>query len=385
MTGLDPSDAQLTRRLGDALKAEARQHPLAADFAASVSEELPDRTPRSRWSLTGAPAVAATVVLAIAAVALVVAISPRLIGPAPGSSVAPSASNESSPAGDLAHYDHDGISFDYPAEWRVIEEGINARHYQWIPVVIGTGDWTLNCQTIPPSGDSLGGITCGQDIFTVGAGEIVVEIYTWQGPGGPIQTPPPSAVQLASGWPATREDGADTSVWQIYLPGWLKPLTVEAHFDAAMVDSARADVEALVEGFGVSQDLLPASSTSPSPSPSHSPTAQASGYFVRWQNDDDASYHVELIEYGPPEDPAGQTYHPWTIGPGETGVVEVPSIFAGELQVRLTSCDAVAQWVVEPGNYEVVIHGGQATLGAVAARSGLVPMPTASTCIFNGP
>jgi hypothetical protein len=314
-------------------------------------------------------------VVGVAAVALVLAISPRLIGPAPGSSSEPSVSSEPSPVADLAHYDHNGISFTYPTDWRVIEEGIAPRHYQWIPVVIGTGGWTLNCQAIPPSGDSLGGVTCGQDIFTVGAGEIVVEIYTWQGPGGPIQTAPPSATQLPSGWPATREDGTARSVWQIYLPGWLKPLTVEARFDAAMAESARAQVQALVESLAVSPDLLPAISPSP--------TAEPSGYFVRWQNDDDATYHVELIE-NPPGDVLG-IHHPWTIGPGETGVAEVPSTFTGELQVRQLTCDAVALWVVQPGSFEVVIHGGQATLSRDVARSSLVPMPTASTCFGAGP
>jgi hypothetical protein len=205
------------------------------------------------------------------------------------------------------------------------------------------------------------------------------EIYTWQGPPHPLPTPPPSATQLPSGWPATREDGPDSSVWQIYLPGWFSSLTVEAHFDAAIAESARAHVQALVDSLAVSPDLLPAISPSPSPSP----TAEPSGYFVRWQNDDDATYHVELIE-NPPGDVLG-IHHPWTIGPGETGAAEVPSTFAGELQVRQLRCDAVAQWVVQPGSYEVVIHGGQATLSPDVVRSSLVPMPTASTCLGAGP
>lgn len=132
--------------------------------------------------------------------------------------------------------------------------------------------------------------------------------------------------------------------------------------------------------------LASPSSVAPSASPaqpSSSPRTQATDYVVRWQNDDEATYHVELIEK-PPGD-ALSIYHPWTIGPGETGVVEVPSTFAGELQVRLLTCDAVAQWVVQPGRYEVIIRGGQATLQPTAAAAGLVPMPTASTCIFSGP
>jgi hypothetical protein len=115
MTRLDPTDDQLTRRLGDALAAENRRHSLPTDFATSVSETLPNRAPRAWWSLATAPSFAATLVVGVAAVALVLAISPRLIGLAPGSSSEPSVSSEPSPVADLAHYDHDGISFDHPA------------------------------------------------------------------------------------------------------------------------------------------------------------------------------------------------------------------------------------------------------------------------------
>jgi hypothetical protein len=312
MTRPDLTDDQLTRRLGDALKAEARQHPLPDDFAASVSETLPDRTPRSWWSLTAVPAAAATVVVAVAAVALVVAISPRLIGPAPGSSPAPS--------------DHGPRKTPDPAaviECQLpdsCEEMANAAspllpggESNWV-IIAGRSRGQLHGEVHAcyPSGDYY-----LVDVFDFGDG--------------------PTASLRASGWPDPPCRTGSTP------------------------------------------------SPSPTPEPMPSPTAVPTGYFVRWQNDDDASYHVELIEDGPPDDPVGAIFHPWIIGSGEAGVVEIPSIWAGELQVRLTSCDAVAQWVVEPGNYEVIIHGGQATLNSDAAHSTLVPMPTASTCIFSGP
>lgn len=254
MTNLDPNENEVIQRLGEALAAEARRHPLANDFSSSVSASLPERPARTFWSPATVPAVAATVVVVLAAVALVVAISPHLIAPGPGGSSLPSTNGPSqSQAVVLAHYDHDGISFDYPAVWRVMEANINARHYQWIPVVIGTGDWQLNCQAIPPSGTSLGGVTCGPDIFTVDAGEIVVEIYAWQGPGGPIVTPPPTATQLPSGLRATRQDAADTSVWQVYVPNWVSPLVIDARFDPDTADSAEAAVQALVESLAIAR------------------------------------------------------------------------------------------------------------------------------------
>jgi hypothetical protein len=254
MTDLDPNEDQVIQRLDEALVAEARRHPLADDFSSSVAASLPERPARTFWSPATVPAAAATVVVVLAAVVLVVAISRHLIAPGRGGSSLPSTNGPSqSQAAVLAHYDHDGISFDYPAAWRVIEANINARHYQWIPVVIGTGDWQLNCQAIPPNGNSLGGVTCGRDIFTVDAGEIVVEIYAWQGPGGPIVTPPPTATQLPSGLPATRQDGADTSVWQVYVPDWVSPLVIEARFDPDTADSAKAAVQALVESLAIAK------------------------------------------------------------------------------------------------------------------------------------
>lgn len=88
MTRLDLTEDTLTRHLGDALRAEARRHPLPADYATSIAGTIPDRAPRSLWSWTSS--AVATVVVAIAAVALVLAIAPRLVGPGPGSSSAPS-------------------------------------------------------------------------------------------------------------------------------------------------------------------------------------------------------------------------------------------------------------------------------------------------------
>lgn len=243
----DQVEERAAQRLRSALHEEARREPLSADFAVRVADLLPDRGAR-RLSLAALPAAAVVVVLSIG-VAFVLSplgrspISlPLLPSPSPiGSTPSPSA--------DLARYVNDSFSFDYPATWRVIDEDINARHYQWIPVVIGTGDWQLNCQTIPPSGESLGGVTCGADIFTVDPGQVVVEFYTWQGPPGQEQTPPPIAVALPSGLRATVDDGPTSSTWQIYVPGWMHPLTLEARFADPRAESIRGDIRRLVESL----------------------------------------------------------------------------------------------------------------------------------------
>jgi hypothetical protein len=308
MTRPDPIDDQLTQRLGDVLAAEARRHPLPADFATSVSETLPDRAARQWWSLTGVPAAAATVLVAVAAVALVVAISPRLIGPAPGSSSAPS--------------DH-------------------------VPLQTPDPQTVIICQ-LPD--------LCEEAANTA----------------SPLLPSGPSTWLITYG----RGRAFHAEVHACYLGG--------DYYLVDVVDSGDGPTASL-RASGWPDPPCRTRSLLPTPEPTPSPTAVPTGYFVRWQNDDDVSYHVELIEDGPPDDPVGAIFHPWIIGPGETGVVEIPSIWAGELQVRLVSCNAVASWMVERGAYEVVIRGGQATLNTDAARSSLVPMPTASTCIFSGP
>lgn len=243
----DHVEERATQRLRSALHEEARRAPLAADFAVRVADLLPDRRAR-RLSLAALTAAAVVVVLTIGVAAVLSSLGRSSISSPPLSSASSTGSTPSLSA-DLAHYANDTFSFDYPATWRVIEEGINARHYQWIPVVIGSGDWQLNCQAIPPSGESLGGVTCEADIFTVDPGQVVVEFYTWHGPSVPDQTPPSTAVELPNGLQATVDDGPTTSTWQIYIPGWMHPLTLEARFADPGVEDIRANVRRLVESL----------------------------------------------------------------------------------------------------------------------------------------
>jgi hypothetical protein len=151
----------------------------------------------------------------------------------------------------LARYINSVFAFEYPASWRVIAGDMGGvRHYQWIPIVIGTGDWKLNCFAIPPSGDSLGGAGCEPDIFTVDPGEIVVEVFMWQTPVG-FETPGPTATTLSSGLVATSTDSATTSLWQVYLEGWPLPLVIDARFAGPDPERFRQEVRSLVESIVV--------------------------------------------------------------------------------------------------------------------------------------
>jgi hypothetical protein len=141
------------------------------------------------------------------------------------------------------------VSFDYPANWRIIQEGVEAGSYRYIAVVLGTGDWKLNGTVDPAANPSSGCLSCGPDIFTLAAGEIVVEMYTLEGPMPIPHTPAPAAILLPNGWRATVEDTTSSSTWQVYVPGWGYPLTVRARFADPGSDDARAALRRAVESL----------------------------------------------------------------------------------------------------------------------------------------
>lgn len=87
---------RIADRLGRALEAEARHDPLPFDFVAEITNELGDRRSRGFSWFAGLPAVAATIVLAIVAVAVPLALSrPSTTPGAPSASSAPSSSTAS--------------------------------------------------------------------------------------------------------------------------------------------------------------------------------------------------------------------------------------------------------------------------------------------------
>lgn len=150
---------------------------------------------------------------------------------------------------ELTRYANGVFAFQYPASWPVIADDMGAvRHYQWIPIVIGTGEWELNCHGTPPSGDSLGGVSCGVDIFTVDPGEVVVEVYLWMTPFGE-ETPPPSAALLPGSLPAVVTNTSSTSLWRIYLPGYPQPLVFDARFAGPDSERFRAQIRRLAESI----------------------------------------------------------------------------------------------------------------------------------------
>jgi hypothetical protein len=84
--------------------------------------------------------------------------------------------------GTPGHFDDGTVSFDYPANWRVIA-GV---HTPKIPViyvlaVLGDGTWIENCTTSPDGMQSA----CGVDAVSFPPGGIVVKIYRYWGSPAP--------------------------------------------------------------------------------------------------------------------------------------------------------------------------------------------------------
>jgi hypothetical protein len=247
----DERDRRVEQRLRVALQAEIDRHPLPDGFALSISTGLPDRRTLRRRSAFALPAF---VTVAVAVIGFAAVLGSLSGVPGPGTSSIPSVTPESeSPSvadvTKLTHFSNDVFSLDYPASWRVIAEDRSARHYEWIPLVVGIGDWMIPCETIAPTQGSLGGFHCGPDDYTVPPGGIVVTLTSWLGPAPIGPTAPPSAIQLASGIFATVADTPTASVWVLYIPSRPQPLTVEAHFDELGAEDSRAQVARMVESL----------------------------------------------------------------------------------------------------------------------------------------
>jgi hypothetical protein len=192
----------------------------------------------------------------VAALVLVAALIPFVLNSWPHS-----ASSTAAPAGALAHFDRDGLAFDYPASWTASVSGQNM-HYVTILDYLGTGSGLAKCTDITPGpGDQfLGGTECGSDL-TVGAGEVVVELSRQDGPPrGPIDPTDPTALSsgdkyvTVAGLPAISRLGgprtADADLvldWDLSVPGQLmSQYMVHAEIKNPGADQMRTQVEALV-------------------------------------------------------------------------------------------------------------------------------------------
>src|ERR1035437_8489379 len=107
----------------------------------------------------------------------------------PAGSVAPGratpAAGLASHAAGLAHFDADGLAFDYPAAWHVSPSGLN-EHYVTVLDFLGTDSASAACVQITPGpNDSfISGSTCQTNV-TLAPGQVVVELLRADGPPRP--------------------------------------------------------------------------------------------------------------------------------------------------------------------------------------------------------
>jgi hypothetical protein len=250
------------QRLSDALHAVHDSARPSADLESRILERVSART---RWRLgfsprlrLGAPAAAALVVVAIIAVASGGALY-RHAGSGADSSGA--STPRPSSAIPLAHYDIDGLAFDYPASWQL---GLAAVYGLSADTSLAQTS-TMYCSAFIaadattyffyPTGTS----EC-EPGTPAGAGQILVAVEKYTDPAlkSPIDPSNPSTLQGQSfvtvgGLPAEFTDLSDSGatelnlVWSLSVPGSIDSrYTIQAQAQGPGLNEMRAQVTDLI-------------------------------------------------------------------------------------------------------------------------------------------
>jgi len=244
-------------RLSDALHATVDAAQPSPELVDRIVERVSVSGRRTRFNVRLGFAMMAVLLLVVVLVPIAVNLRSNG-GPAEGGqsvrtgSPAPFAS---APAGTLAHFDRDGLAFDYPASWNTSVSGLNM-HYVTILDFLGTGSGLATCEAITPGPNDkfLSGSQCGANL-TVGVGEVMVELSRQDGPPGPGPIDPgnPNALDprgkyvTVGGLPAVFQDSGATLDWTLSVPGQLiSRYVIHAEIKDPGADTMRAQVEALV-------------------------------------------------------------------------------------------------------------------------------------------
>ena len=235
-----PNEPALDPRIDAYLAAELDQ--AALDF-----QSIPLPVTRDGRRPVGALTVAAAAIVVV----LLVVIGPRLLGILPATA--------GHPAGGLAHFDRDGLAFDYPAAWSVTTSGLN-EHYITILDFLGTGSGSAGCTLITPGplDQFISSTECGIDI-KLDPGQVVVELSQQNGPPRVVIDPGLPTTGggqrvTVGGLPAvasTNTDpryGAEVALtWELSMPAQLYgSYSINAYLRGPGVEAQRAQVEALV-------------------------------------------------------------------------------------------------------------------------------------------
>jgi hypothetical protein len=233
-------------RLSDALHGALDTAAPSPDLEDRIVERVSLARPRSvrfHWMPRFRPAfVALAAVLLVAVVLSPVALNLR---------------SQSGSGGSLAHFDRDGLAFDYPASWNTSVSGLNM-HYVTTLDFLGTGSGLATCNTITPgpSDNFISGTECGNSL-TVDPGQVVVELLRSDGPPrpGPIDPNDSNALSIGQkyvtvgGLPAIFEESGSPATldWTLSVPEQLiSRYLIHVEMKGPGLDQMRAQVEALV-------------------------------------------------------------------------------------------------------------------------------------------
>jgi hypothetical protein len=148
----------------------------------------------------------------------------------------------------LARYDADGISFDYPADWRVGSghERLSADG-RTVMFAVGTGIFYGGCFDLLMGA----GMECGDPSVDVTADQVVVFMYEGAHSGEPspvsvVSAPPGQTATTVAGRPAHGASGYHWIRW------WLTDVTYIAAYWGSDAPDAMPDVRALVDSLAIS-------------------------------------------------------------------------------------------------------------------------------------
>jgi hypothetical protein len=134
--------------------------------------------------------------------------------------------------GTPGHFDDGQFSFDYPADWPIVDVGDPARYAdttRHIYAVLGMGTWDSGCSggegmpSLRPGeyvhSPVVGWMVCAGETFRVAAGGVLVEVYRWYG-GPAAECNGDQQANATFGNLAVRETENRTyTSWEIRDPG----------------------------------------------------------------------------------------------------------------------------------------------------------------------
>ena len=269
-------------RLSDALHATLDAAQPSPDLQDRIVERVSLARPRSvrfGWrpgmqpiaARRGLAGLIALIVVAIALVPLAMSIRSNA-GPAEPSgsratalstvAVASELPSLATPAESLAHFDRDGLAFDYPASWHTLDFRVNTS-FSSVLGFLGTGSGMEACEARSPNpSGSGGGRECANNL-RISPGEVVVElsIVVWMGAKHPIDPTDSAALGVGQeyvtvgGLAAIFAESTDSTTtildWTLSVPEHLfHRYRVHVEMKSPGVDRMRAQVEALVASIG---------------------------------------------------------------------------------------------------------------------------------------